>query len=451
MSKNTSQLSIDTLNQIIFDSAQINADKQITRSDYFKWLTSSTHNEFIKVITGFRRVGKSFLLKQLRHHLINEKQIPAKNIFFINFEHDLIQFRNVEGLRKMWELFKTTLDNPDDKVYLFLDEIQNIAGWEKFVRTLYDSAKNKYNIFITGSNSSLLSSEFSSALSGRTIEMHVHSFSFKEFLCLKGINPLKGIDRIGQKSILQKNLLEYLHKGGLPETINSSPTDTTLYIQTIFNKILIDDIIERFNIKKSQSIKNLLAYLFSNIGSVLSFSKIEKILKSEGENISSTTLYEYADMYIQSFALNKISKFDWKTKRIFKKQHKFYASDNGLITSLDYDHIEAKDVLLENLVYIALSKKYSNIYYGRDERNHEIDFIIKNKKCNSFLKLQITLELTTENKKRELGNFTLINKYLPAGENILITLNGENRIHKFKNITIQEIPLLDFLLNSKEA
>jgi predicted AAA+ superfamily ATPase len=109
MSKNTSQLSIDTLNQIIFDSAQINADKQITRSDYFKWLTSSTHNEFIKVITGFRRVGKSFLLKQLRHHLINEKQIPAKNIFFINFEHDLIQFRNVEELRKMWELFKTKL------------------------------------------------------------------------------------------------------------------------------------------------------------------------------------------------------------------------------------------------------------------------------------------------------------------------------------------------------
>jgi predicted AAA+ superfamily ATPase len=448
MPKNIQQLSIDSLSQVISDSIHINTDYQITRKTYFDWLTSSTDNEFIKVITGFRRVGKSFLLKQLHGYLTKEKQIPAENIFFINFEHDLIQFRNVEGLRKMWELFKENLPDPNAKVYLFLDEIQNIKGWEKFVRTLYDSAKNKYNIFITGSNSSLLSSEFSSALSGRTIEMHIHSFDFKEFLLLKKIKPRRGLARVEQKSLLQKNLNQYLHQGGLPETINKSNQDTTLYIQSIFNKILLDDIIERFNIKKSQSVKNLLAYLFSNIGSVLSFSKIEKILANEGENISSTTLYEYADMYIQSFALSKISKFDWKTKRIFKKQHKFYASDNGLITSLDYDHIEAKDVLLENLIYIALSKKHSNIYYGRDERNHEIDFVIPNKKKNSFLKIQATLELNAENEKRELGNFTLVNKHLPAGKNILITLHGENRTHKFKNVTIQEIPLLDFLLNN---
>ncbi len=443
------QINIDELRSIIIDSSKIATKNQVIRDEYFNWLKKGAENDFVKVITGFRRVGKSFLLKQLRVFLINEKKIPAENILFINFEHDLLaEHREVSDLRWLFELFKTEIKKPGP-VYLFLDEIQNVKQWEKFVRTIYDSEKEKYNIFVTGSNSSLLSSEFSTALAGRVIEKEIHSFSFLNYLKFKKINIQNDFDKIEKRNLLQKNLLEYLRNGGLPETIEQNPEIVKEYIDALFRKVLIDDILKRFKVEKFDILERLFYFIISNVGQPTSFSKIMGVLASQKEKITTATLQEYAKMYSQTFVWNKISKFDWKSKSIFSKNYKFYPFDNGLLSVLHISKLDIEEKLLENLVFNVLRKKYNNIYYGRDDRDKEIDFIIPQNKQSSFLKIQATVQVHEENKKRELGNFVLADKYLQQGENILITLNGRKQMHNYKNIKIQEIPLLDFILENE--
>ena len=442
---NNTQITIDELKQVIIDSSQISVDRYIDRDDYFAWCKSGLDNDFIKVITGFRRTGKSFLLKQLKQHLIKNKNTPEENIFFINFEHDILAKNNqVEDLRRMLELFEAHIAQ-DGKIYLFLDEIQNIKYWEKFIRTIYDARKNKYNIYLTGSNSSLLSSEFSTALAGRTIETQIKPFDFKEYLKLSNVNIGGGFDKIKQKGLLEKHLRRYLYQGGLPETIGKKDEEIQQYIESLFRKVLLDDIVKRFGVEKVSVIEKLLYYIFSSIGGTTSFSNIANVLKNEGEKISVPTLQNYAEMYEQSFALNKIKKFEWKTKKIFSKQYKFYAVDNGLASNINISKLSIEEKLLENIVYNTLVKKYSKIYYGRDDENKEIDFIAP-QPDGHFLKIQVSLEINSQNKKREFGNFVLTDKYLKKGKNILVTLSGKNQIHNYKDTVIQEVPLLDFLL-----
>jgi predicted AAA+ superfamily ATPase len=167
-------------------------------------------------------------------------------------------------------------------------------------------------------------------------------------------------------------------------------------------------------------------------------------VKKVGEKISIPTLQNYAEMYEQSFALNKIKKFEWKTKKIFSKQYKFYAVDNGLANNINISKLDIEEKLLENIVYNTLAKKYPKIYYGRDDENREIDFIVP-QSDGHFLKIQVSLEINAQNKKREFSNFVITDKYLKKGENILITLYGKNQTHNYKDVVIQEIPLLDFL------
>lgn len=443
---NNSQITNDELRQIIIDSSRISADYYIDRDDYFAWCKSGLKNDFIKVITGFRRTGKSFLLKQLKRYLMENENAPEENIFFINFEHDILAKNNqIEDLRKMLELFEAHIAR-DGKIYLFLDEIQNIKYWEKFIRTIYDSRKNKFSIYLTGSNSSLLSGEFSTALAGRTVEMQVKPFNFKEYLKLSKVNVGDGFDKVNHKSLLEKHLRRYLYWGGLPETIGKKDEEIHQYIESLFRKVLLDDIIKRFGVEKVSVIEKLLYYIFSNIGGTVSFSNIANMLKNEGEKISVPTLQSYAGMYEQSFALKKIEKFEWKTKKIFSKQYKFYAADNGLANSINISKLGIEEKLLENIVYNTLAEKYSKIYYGRDDENKEIDFIAP-QSDDRFLKIQVSLEINSQNLKREFGNFVIMDKYLKKGENILVVMRGKNQMHNYKDVVIRETTLLDFLLD----
>ncbi|MEA1937243.1 MAG: ATP-binding protein [Patescibacteria group bacterium] len=443
---NNTQITTDELKQVIIDSSRISVDRYIDRDDYFAWCKSGLDNDFIKVITGFRRTGKSFLLKQLKQYLIKNKNVPEENIFFINFEHDILAKNNqVEDLRKMLELFEAHIAK-DGKVYLFLDEIQNVKYWEKFIRTIYDSQKDKYNIYLTGSNSSLLSGEFSTALAGRTIEMQIRSFDFKEYLKLSGVKIDSSFDKVKHKTLLERHLYRYLHWGGLPETIGRKDEEIRQYIKSLFRKVLLDDIVKRFGVEKVAVIEKLLYYIFSNIGGTTSFSNIANTLNNEGEKISVPTLQSYAEMYEQSFALNKIEKFEWKTKKIFSKQYKFYAVDNGLVSNINISKFGIEEKLLENIVYNVLAKKYPKIYYGRNNEDREIDFIAPRSE-NHFLKIRVSIEINAQNKKREFGNFVVTDKYLKNGKNILITLNGKNQTHNYKGSVIQEVPLLNFLLS----
>jgi predicted AAA+ superfamily ATPase len=444
-------MNIEALQKIIFNSSKINSEKNIPREQYFSWLVSGLDNNFVKVVSGFRRTGKSFLLKQLKNYLITKKGVSENNIFFVNFEHYALKDSNtVEDLRKMVELFEVEMADIDQKVFLFLDEIQHVDGWEKFIRTIYDSNKEKYSIYLTGSNSALLSSEFSTALGGRTIEKKVYPFDFKEYLDMQGFNISEletTFGKVEHKNELEKYVRSFLKYGGLPETIDKKDMEVSDYVESVFKKILLDDIVKRFKITKTFIIEKLFYFLISNIGSVVSFTNIAKQLLQASDKVSVPTLQKYANYYEQSFALAKIRKFDWQTKKIFDQQYKFYTVDNSLITFLNISHLkDFRDKLLENIVANELFKKYKSVYYGRNNDNKEIDFIVQDKE-DSFLKIQVTLELDDKNKKRELGNFKLADKYLQKGKNILITLQGESQTHEYNGIEVEEVTLLDFLLN----
>lgn len=443
---NGNRVTIDELLQIIADSSQISASNPIKREVYSTWLKKGLNNDLIKVISGFRRVGKSFLLKELAEYLVKKEHAPLENIFFVNFEHDMLAQRNtLENLREMVELHEQQIAQKG-KIYLFLDEIQNVPGWEKFIRTLYDAHKKTYTFYVTGSNSALLSSEFSTALSGRTIETKISPFSFTEYIRFLGIHDVTPLGMARNKNVYMKHLLVYLAQGGFPEIIGQDKETVREYIQSLIRKVLLDDIVKRFDVQKISVLEKLLSYILSNIGTTTSFANISRALKKEGEAISVPTLQTYAHFYEQAFALEKIEKFDWKTQSVFRKQYKFYAVDNGLVQTLHVSKMGIDEKLLENLVYLILSGKHKKIYYGRDEDNKEIDFIIPQGE-KAYQKVQVCLELNEENKKRELGNFVLADKYLRKGENILITLRGKKQEHVFGKGVIKEIPLLYFLVD----
>lgn len=400
------------------------------------------------MLVGFRRVGKSTVLKQFYRYLIDHQNFPEQNIFFVNFENDLLlKLTDATDLRALFEQYKTEVAKPG-KIYLFLDEVQNVIGWEKFVRTLYETDSQRYSIFITVSDSSLLSSEFSSALSGRSIESRVHPFNFKEYLDYKNLAPGSNDSFWYQKNKeeVDRHLYNYLTFGALPESVDLDEETNAQYIKSVFNKILMDDIIKRYRVKNPGLLEDVFKYTVSNLNHPLNMRAIAQEVNAGSSTVTVPTIKRYLDMYQRSFALTSVFKFDWKTKRIFSKQNKYYPVDNSLITNFAIGTKELNAMLLENLVFNQLARKEVKIYYGRDEKGKEIDFVVP-KTNGESTKYQVCWQLEESNLKREVGNFDLVGKYLPEGENILITATGEENIVQEGDTKVKILPLIKFLLD----
>ena len=440
-------LTTDQLKTLLVDSAKMGGKKTIPRPEYLGWVKKQAENSFIKVLVGFRRVGKSTVLKQFYRYLIDQQNFPESNIFFVNFENDLLlKLTDATDLRTLFDQYKTEVAKPG-RIYLFLDELQNVKGWEKFVRTLYETDPQRFNIFITGSNSSLLSSEFSSALSGRSIEKRVHPFSFKEYLDYKDLTPNQNDSFWYQKNKeeVDRHLYNYLTQGALPESVDLDQETNAQYIKSIYTKVLVDDIIKRYRVRNSGLLGDVFKYAVSNVNHPLNMRAIAQEVNAGNITVTVPTIKRYLDMYQKAFALSSVFKFDWKTKRIFNKQNKYYPVDNSLITNFTIGTKEVNAVLLENLVFNKLARKEAKIYYGRDEKGKEIDFVVlqANGECSKY---QVCWQLEEGNLKRELGNFDLVGKYLPEGENILITPTGEERMVQEGNTKVKILPLIKFLL-----
>ncbi|KKP39022.1 MAG: hypothetical protein UR28_C0010G0005 [Candidatus Peregrinibacteria bacterium GW2011_GWF2_33_10] len=437
-------LNINALYQVLQDSQKIPNINVIERRKYINFLKSNIDAKPIKVISGFRRSGKSYLLKQLVLFLKEHKSINGKNIFFINFEHDLLfNNRKLEDLRKLFELFKENIWEKG-KIYIFLDEIQLIEGWESFVRTLYEAGQENYDIYITGSNSSLLSSEFSSALSGRDINMTVYPFSLKEFLNFNKLNIISEGDFYENKILIKKLFHEYFLHGGIVESFSLNKEFKKNYFESLFRKVLLDDIIKRFNVRDINVIENLYRFIISDIASVLSPKNLQNSLIRNQYKLSVPTLYTYINYLVESFALFEMKKFDWKLHSIFDKNSKYFLIDNGLISALSINRRDIEEKLLENLIFMHLKRQGLEIYYGRDDKGKEIDFLVK--KANKFTKIQVTLELNDLNYARELNNFVLAEKHNIKGENIILTMDDNEEEILYKNIKIQKKNVLKWML-----
>ncbi len=425
-------ISLQKIQQAMSESREFGTIVPVERSEYLSWLKKSTDNKLIKAIVGFRRSGKSFLLKLLSKSLL-DRGIPSSNIFYLNFENDLLSnIKTVQNLRSIWEIYLREIAVLDRPIYIIWDEIQLILGWEKLVRSLYE--QGKYNIFISGSNSNLLSGELSSSLSGRSLQLEVKPFSFREYL---DYCKIKNDSYYLRKQEIDQAFSVYLQRGGIAEQFDLSESFASNYQSGLVQKIILDDIIKRYSIDNVNVLQEVFEFISGNITSVISLRKIVNRLDEQGLKVSTTTIDNYIRYWQTSYAIDKLNKFDYRLSRIFNRTSKYYCVDNLLIKGRE----ESNEKRLENLVYIELARRYGreNVFFGQDPNGYEVDFIVKFE--GKFMFFQVCLQLNDKNARREFGNLELINKYL-KGQGTVLYLDDVRPSSDSKNCT----PIIEWLL-----
>lgn len=391
----------------------------VKREKFQKLISLMDTNQII-TITGIRRCGKSTIIKELIQCLISEKKVNPKNIFFLNLEQPIFdRYKdNPEYLNKILEDYlKITL--PEDKIYIFLDEIQFFKNWQVFIKSKYEQKKFKF--VITGSNSKLLSSEMITLLSGRTIGLKLFPFNFKEILLSKNIEINK-ISIISKKIEIMNYFDNYLKNGGFPEITLLPKEELKKEILTDYAKnIIYQDIIPRFSIKKSKDIETLFYYLISNITKPYSYNSLSKII-----NISDKTIKEYIKYFEDSFLLTEIEKYNDSLKKQIKSAKKIYFIDTGMINAFSFSISPDRGRLLENLVFYELKKREKTIYYYSEEK--ECDFVIK-EGIKIVSAIQVADNLFDEKtKKREIEGLINAMKKFNLTNGLILTYEEENEI-----------------------
>lgn len=359
----------------------------IERKEYMEKLFAYKDTEFIKVITGIRRCGKSSLLKIFKEKLIEENN--KVSIIYMNFES--FEFDEIINYKDMYNEIKKNIKKEQIN-YILLDEVQRVEEWEKCVNSL--QVDFKCDIYITGSNAYLLSSELSTYLSGRYIEIKMLPLSFKEFL---DFNTRKENEKIENK------FDEYIKYGGMPGVISLS-NDNDLYenaIKGIYNTVFMKDVVERNKLVDATLLEKILKFLMSNVGSLISSKKIADYLTSQGTKITHNTVLNYLNMLENSYIIYKAPRYDIKGKEVLKTLEKYYIVDTGIrniilgFNNLDLGHI------IENIVYFELLRRGYEVTVGKKDSS-EIDFVAI--KSNDKRYYQVTLSMLDENvKKRELN------------------------------------------------
>jgi len=366
------------------------------------------------VITGQRRVGKSYFMKQIMQYIAEKS--PDTQIMYINkedfaFDHiknytDLIQYVETQSKAK--------------SVALFIDEIQEIDSFEKGMRHLL--LQQKYDLYCTGSNANMLSGDLATLLSGRSVEMQIYALSYPEFLTFHNLKDTND------------NFEKYMIYGGMPNLIHLEMTDEVVfeYLQNIYNTIIVRDVIERHNIRNTAFLRNLSRFLADNTGSLVSAKRISDFLKSQKINISSVVVSEYLSFLSDAYFIAKVRRMDLQGRKIFELNEKYYFNDVGLRNSLIGYKVTDKGKILENIVFNHLKIAGYNVYVGHD-RNKEVDFVAE--KNNDLLYIQVALRLDTQNTvDREFGNLLRIKNAYPKyvvsmDESSLTTYEGVRHIN----------------------
>lgn len=391
----------------------------------------------IVALIGVRRCGKSTAAKQLINHLICDKKVNPKNILFLNLESPFLsRFRdNPLYLQNIFDEY-SALALPKGKIYIFLDEVQFFSDWQVFVKSLYEKGGIKF--VITGSNSSLLSSEMATMLSGRSIAKNIFPFSFKEILTVKKVDIQTKLNIIKNERQIRHFFSDYLRSGGFPEIVlekNSEMRNEILI--NYYRNILYQDIIPRFEIKKTKEIENLLLYLFSNIGQSYSYNSLSDFLK-----IRDKTVKEYIGFFEKSFLLTEVSNFQYSLKKQENYPKKVYSIDNGFINAVSFSFSENFGRFLENAVFIDLLERNKKVYYHKG--NLECDFLIK-EKMKITEAIQVTKELAQTNEKREFGGLLEALDKFSLKTGWIITENQEDK-RKIGDKTIEITPIWKWLL-----
>ena len=402
-----------------------------TKLDFIKRDKLSTLLEYLPLkqiitISGIRRCGKSSLAKQAINHLI-ESGVNPYNIFFINLEQPyFLEYKSdANYLNTIYEEY-LKLANPQGKIYVIFDEIQFFSNWQVFIKSKYESSDIKF--IITGSNSSMLSNDLNTLLSGRSLNIHLDTFSFSEFLDFKEINHSNEIEKINNKIAIKRAVEEYMNWGGFYEVFSIENKNLKKEILLSYAKnIIYQDIIPRYNIRNSEVVERLFFYLLSNSCAILNYTTLAKIFE-----ISDKTIKEYINYFEDVFLLKRLDKFHNKEKEQIKSQKKIYTLDNGLL-QLSTKFSQNFGQKLENLVFNVLNQNNENLTYLRD--NYEIDFY-----TNKTL-YQVSYKMDDEkNLNREINSFKYFNED-KTKESKIITLNESKNIDDIEVISIDEFIL----------
>ena len=399
----------------------------IIRENYLKKMIDAKDTEFIKVITGVRRSGKSTLLLMFKDYLINNG-IKEDNIIYINFES--AEFDDIKDYKDLYKYIKEKIKK--GRVYLLLDEIQNVKSWEKAINSF--KVDFDIDIYITGSNAYLLSSELSTLLSGRYIEIKMYPLSFKEFLKFNNYDNTNLDDKFN----------EYLKYGGLPAIALIKDNDELVlsYLNGIYNTIVKKDIVDRNNIKDVALLENIIKYLATNIGSSVSAKKISDFLNSNKitEKSNHQTVDNYLSMLEKSFIVYKANRTDVRNKSLLKTLGKYYISDTGIRNIiLGFRNIN-EGHLLENVVYLELLRRGYSVNIGKSG-DFQVDFVAENPNDIKYYQVAQTLA-NEEVKEREIRSLESISDNY---EKIILTI--DKTINKDYN-GIKVMNIIDWLLNS---
>lgn len=382
---------------------------------------------FIKILTGVRRSGKSTILKLIMKRLFEERGIAPEQI--VSYRFDSMEYDGYSA-REIYALLKGALA-PQRRTYLFLDEVQEIEGWEKVVNSL--ATDFDVDIYLTGSNSRMMSSEIATYLTGRYVAFRIYTLSFGEYLFFKSHYAEVGDPK--------QELAEYVRLGGFPGTHLQAYSQDEVYtiVRDIYNSTVFSDIVRRNQIKKVDQLERVVKYVFNNVGNTFSASSISAYLKSERRSLDNETIYSYLDKLESAYLLHRCSRYDLRGKAILKTQEKFYLADVALRYSVLGYNEDSVAASLENVVYLELLRRGYEVYIGKTP-DGEVDFVATRQ--GEKLYVQVTQEITSEKtEKREYERLLEIHDNYP--KYVLLTNDFAGGNHE----GIQTMHVADFLLS----
>ncbi len=393
----------------------------------------------VVVIKGVRRSGKSTLMINRIKHL-KATGVDMKNVLFVNFEDPrFINHLDLSILEKIKSVYMEYLA-PDAKPYLFLDEIQNVTLWEKWVNKEYELGLS--HIVLSGSNSSLLSSEIASTLSGRYLSIDVYPLSFSEYIGFKGMTVTNKLDLVNLKIELQRAFEAYMKYGAFPKTLEYTAEQTRELLVSYKDSILLKDIVARYKLKEFGTLEEIAAFLLSNTGIIQSITKIKNHF-----HISYDMARNYVEYLCRAYMLFEVPKFDYSLRKQSANDKKYYSIDLGLSNILRVPNLQHRGSNLETIVFLELQRRGYKVYYYKTNNGWECDFLIeKDQKIEALI--QVTLSLKEEKtKKRELRAFSKTMEELNLENvNCMVISEDTSKLEVYDGVEIEIINVIEWLL-----
>lgn len=410
--------------------------KGLVARDILREITHYLPQREMIILTGVRRSGKSSLMRLICDDLLKRDNVPESSILYVNFEDERFINFTVDDFETLYDSF-LELENPQGRKYLFLDEIQNVKGWERWLNRLYEFEDIK--IFVTGSNAAMLSSEIATALTGRNRQIVTWPFSFREFLIMRGELPdEKALYRRDVKHGVKRLFGQYLEQGGFPEVLKTC--DTSI-LEQYYQDILYRDVITRHGIRNVVEIKELALFLASNPATVQSYNNLKTMIGVK----SLSTVKTYLDALNDVYLFLTMGLFDYSVKRQIYNPSKVFCVDTGLSNAVSFRFSRNSGHLLENVVYIELRRRRAELYYWKSTIGREVDFVMR-RGSDIVGAVQVSRTLTDEKtRERELRALVDAREELKAEKLMIITEDEEESVIR-DGVSVEVVPVWKWLI-----